>query len=222
MADMNWCITPYGVDAHVLPSGTTVYSGTIPLTRDYDDPSVARSEKLSEITLTSGEKYAFYIFDPHHVFTKTISGSTIGPVDIGNIRLTIDVDSSGGQITVSNGVVVGKKKAQAPTSITIQIDLLDESGGGGGEAGRGISNTEINEDGELVITYNDGTSQNVGKVVGSDGKVYVPHMDEHHIITWTIEDEAGEIPSPVDLNPNDEWSGIDDSEITSDYVWEGI
>lgn len=222
MADMNWCITPYGIDAHILPSGTTVYCGKIPLTRDYDDPSVARSEKLSEMTLSSGKKYAFFISDPHHIFTKTISGSTVGPVDIGNLRLMIESIDSGGQIIVSNGVMIGHKKAQAPTSITIQIDELQESGGGGSGDGRGISGTEINSDGELVITYSDGTSQTVGKVVGDDGAVYVPHISEDKILTWTIETDPSEIPEQVDLYPYDEWSGIDDDDSGSDYTWDAI
>ena len=89
-------------------------------------------------------------------------------------------------------------------------------------AGKMIVSAEINEDGELVITYNDGTSDNLGVVVGEDGKVYVPHIDEHKVITWTIEDAPGEIPDPVDLNPFDEWEPIDDSGGESEYVWEPI
>ena len=33
-----------------------------------------------------------------------------------------------------------------------------------------IEKTEINENGELILTYSDGTSANLGKVVGADGK----------------------------------------------------
>lgn len=58
---------------------------------------------------------------------------------------------------------------------------------------------------------------------GADGKVYVPHIDEHKVLTFTIEDTAGEVPDAVDLNPNDEWSGIDESEaVVTDYVWDTI
>lgn len=55
-----------------------------------------------------------------------------------------------------------------------------------------------------------------------DGKVYVPHLDEHRVLTWTVEDEAGEVPEPVDLNPDDEWQPIDEDEMESDYVWEPL
>lgn len=86
----------------------------------------------------------------------------------------------------------------------------------------GIANMEINGNGELVVTFDDGTTQNLGVVVGSDGAVYVPHLSEQKVLTWTIETEAGEIPDEVDMNPNDEWSGIDDSDGMTEYVWENL
>lgn len=49
-----------------------------------------------------------------------------------------------------------------------------------------------------------------------------PHIDEHHVLTFTVEQEVTELPGPVDLNPNDEWSSMEDEEegIVTDYVWE--
>lgn len=44
----------------------------------------------------------------------------------------------------------------------------DETSDDGALSG-GIVNAEINEDGELVVTYQDGTRQNLGVVVGKDG-----------------------------------------------------
>jgi len=52
--------------------------------------------------------------------------------------------------------------------------------------------------------------------------IYVPHVDERKILTFTIEDMAGEIPDPVDLNPHDEWSDVDDTTVVSEYVWEDM
>ena len=62
--------------------------------------------------------------------------------------------------------------------------------------------------------------KNLGRVVGKDGAVYVPHISDQKILSFTIEDEPQGVPDPVDLNPNDEWSGIDESTIVSDYIWE--
>lgn len=95
------------------------------------------------------------------------------------------------------------------------------------DTSRGITNMEINELGELVVTFDDETTQNLGVVIGRDGSVYVPHVDEHKILTFTIEDEPAEAPEPVDLNPNDDWSdigegGMDSPGVKTDYVWEDM
>lgn len=50
------------------------------------------------------------------------------------------------------------------TNGTNGIDGLD------GKDGIGITNAEINNSGELTLTYSNGTSANLGKVVGADGK----------------------------------------------------
>ena len=79
----------------------------------------------------------------------------------------------------------------------------------------------------LVVTFDDETTQNLGLVVGKNGSVYVPHVDEHKVLTFTIDSEPGEVPEPVDLNPNDEWSdmgdgGMDEPGGESTYVWEDM
>lgn len=42
------------------------------------------------------------------------------------------------------------------------------------DTSRGISNMEINDDGDLIVTFDDDETQNLGHVVGRDGAVYVP------------------------------------------------
>jgi len=95
------------------------------------------------------------------------------------------------------------------------------------DTARGIIGMEINEDGELLVTFDDETTQNLGVVVGKDGSIYVPHVDERKILTFTIEDEPAEVPDPVDLNPNDEWSDIGGDSIDepggeTTYIWEDM
>ena len=90
-----------------------------------------------------------------------------------------------------------------------------------------IINMEINTDGDLIVTYSDESTQNLGHVVGKDGAVYVPHVDEHKVLIFTIESKPGEVPDPVDLNPNDEWSDMGDGNMESPggvttYVWENM
>ena len=72
----------------------------------------------------------------------------------------------------------------------------------------------------MVLRFSDGSEKNLGSVVDGSGAVYVPHIDDRKILTFTVEEMPGDIPGPVDLNPFDEWSDIDGSQVTSDYIWE--
>lgn len=95
------------------------------------------------------------------------------------------------------------------------------------DTARGITNMEINADGDLVVTFADETMQNLGRAVGKDGAVYVPHVDEHRVLSFTIEYEPTEAPGPVDLNPDDEWGGMGEGGIDgpggeTTFVWEGM
>ncbi len=87
--------------------------------------------------------------------------------------------------------------------------------------GLGITDMKITQDGELLVFFDNDSIKNLGKVVGENGMVYVPHIDEHKILTFTLEKEPSDLPS-VDLNPSDEWSGIAEDGIVTDYVWESI
>ena len=93
---------------------------------------------------------------------------------------------------------------------------LDAAQGGSGR--RGIDNVYI-KDGQLHIVFSDGLDSDVGEVVGQNRKIYVPKIDDHKILSWSVEDIEGAIPDPVDLNPFDEWSPIGPEE-GSAYVWE--
>jgi len=117
-------------------------------------------------------------------------------------NILFNADDSTIQLT-ANGTPVGDKVVVSSNS------------------GAGISNIEIINN-ELIVTMDNGDVKNLGNVVGKDGAVYVPHVSAQKVITWTIEESAGEIPAPVDLNPSDEWGGVDDSEVVTDYVWESL
>jgi hypothetical protein len=69
------------------------------------------------------------------------------------------------------------------------------------------------------VKSNTGTTPPADNVTTA-GIVFVPHIDEDKILSWTIKkniDGTEEIP-PVDLNPFDEWSN--DGDIVSEYEWE--
>lgn len=86
-----------------------------------------------------------------------------------------------------------------------------------------VVDAEVSADNELILTFNDGSKKNLGVVGGGgSGAVYVPHIDERKILTFTIEESPSEVPGPVDLNPFDEWEGIEGSDLMSDYIWEEL
>ena len=101
--------------------------------------------------------------------------------------------------------------AGEPVGDRVKISTID---------GAVINNAGITVDGELIVSFTDGTMKNLGKVVDDGGYVYVPHISDRKILSFTVEKTAGEVPNPVDLNPFDEWRPIDNTTVVSDYTWE--
>jgi hypothetical protein len=72
--------------------------------------------------------------------------------------------------------VLSRKIAANPDEVLIPKDGKDgidgEKGDKGdqGERGRGITKFDISNEGDLMISFTDGQTQNAGKVVGKDGK----------------------------------------------------
>ena len=89
-------------------------------------------------------------------------------------------------------------------------------------AGLAVVDAEISPDNELILKFSDGSEKNIGVIAGEGGVVYVPHISDRKILTFTIEKSPQEVPGPVDLNPFDEWVGIEGSDLTSDYTWESL
>lgn len=89
------------------------------------------------------------------------------------------------QIAIENGFVgtvedwlaslKGEKGADGKDGIDGKngVDGQDGKNGRNGADGRGIISSEINANGELVLTYSDGSTANVGIVKGKDGTNYV-------------------------------------------------
>ena len=81
--------------------------------------------------------------------------------------------STGGNlvITLTNGTSLnlGNIKGEKGDKGDAGINGTDGIDGTNGADGVGVANSEINALGELVITYSDGNTVNLGKVVGNDG-----------------------------------------------------
>lgn len=86
------------------------------------------------------------------------------------------------QIAVENGFVGPE---------TEWLESLKGAKGDPGKDGKSITSTEINESGELVLTYSDGSTANVGVVKGKDGTDYIlTENDRHEIAKIAIADIA--------------------------------
>lgn len=111
-----------------------------------------------------------------------------------------DEDGKYVQLT-ANGEPIGDK-----------VDLSEVSASG-------IVSCEVNEDGYLIVTLSNGKIIDAGYVGNADGATFTPHISEDKILTWTCDQDLP-VPSPVDLNPFDEWSTLPEEGIDTEYKWE--
>ena len=85
----------------------------------------------------------------------------------------------------------------------------------------GIKSFDVDEDDNITITLIDGRVIDLGHIAGASGVTFIPHINEDKILTWT-NDGGLENPSPVDLNPFDEWSTVPEEGVETEYEWEFI
>ena len=113
-------------------------------------------------------------------------------------NIMVDKETSTIQLT-ANGTPIGDK---------IKINV----------AASGISEIRIDEDGNLVAIYSNGEQEVVGKTGGNCAGVYIPSMTED-MLTFTLSDEATEKVLSFDIDQSNNWSEIDGSETSSNYIW---
>ena len=87
--------------------------------------------------------------------------------------------------------------------------------------GTNVVSIQVNEDGELIVNYSDGTSSNIGKVGdGSCVGTYIPSYSEDGILTFTLSDKIGETSYSFDIDESNNWNPV--SEENSSYIWEKL
>lgn len=211
----------------------TIYGGP------YNDPMIAKSGECV-LHIQASTDMDDVITDRHLSMIYSMQRQMEDKVEKAEATLTERIDKTDEAVAAKADNIVFNEE-DSTIQLVSTIIIRDEDGNETGteqiplgdpifvraDTARGIISMEINEDGELVVTFDDETTQNLGVVVGRDGSVYVPHVDERKILTFTIEDEPAEVPDPVDLNPNDEWSDIGGDSIDepggeTTYIWEDM
>lgn len=83
--------------------------------------------------------------------------------------------------------------------------------------GTNVASIEVNEGGELIVNYSDGTSKNIGKVGGECAGVYVPSYSEDGILTFILSDKAVNPSYSFDIDSSNDWNPV--GEQTTTYIW---
>ena len=94
-----------------------------------------------------------------------------------------------------------------------------------GYIGTSVISIEVDEDGNMIINYSNGNSENIGKVGGCDqcpGGVYIPSYSDNGILTFTLKDKVEEEKYEFDINERNDWHEIASPEVESNYIWEEL
>lgn len=83
--------------------------------------------------------------------------------------------------------------------------------------GTNVVSIEVNESGELIVNYSDGTSKNIGEVGGECAGIYIPSYSEDGILTFTLNNKAGEPSYSFDIDSSNDWNPVGDGKTT--YIW---
>lgn len=82
---------------------------------------------------------------------------------------------------------------------------------------------EVDEDGNLIVTYSNGATENVGKTASDVvSGIYIPDVSEDGIMTMTLSQNVGEPKYSWDINPFNDWHEINGVEKESTYMWEQL
>lgn len=83
--------------------------------------------------------------------------------------------------------VLSRQIAANPTEAVVPKDGEKGETGEQGPAGRGVTTFDINGDGHLIVNYTDGTSRDVGKVIGKDGKDGIDGSDGKGVLSANLD-----------------------------------
>lgn len=86
-----------------------------------------------------------------------------------------------------------------------------------------VQYVKVNDNGELIITYSDGTTENAGKVVEDFvSGIYIPDVSKDGMLTMTLSQSVGEPSYTWDIDRSNDWNEIEGAESSTNYYWEEL
>lgn len=90
-------------------------------------------------------------------------------------------------------------------------------------AGVCVARVEVNSESELIVTYTDGTTENIGVLGGGAvSGIYIPSVSDDGILTMTLSQNVGEDSYSWDINKMNDWAEVGEDESESSYVWDRL
>lgn len=162
-------------DAHGF---TIAADGTVTGTLAAGETTITVKQTGEQVVGSGGWRPSYSLQPVEYTRTITLFGDE---GSTGGLDISFEIDANGNLLvtypdgTIENlGHVVGadgEDGAQGPAGPAGQDGAQGPAGPAGqdGQDGTVIEGFEINADGELIVNYGDGTSENLGKVVGDKG-----------------------------------------------------
>jgi flagellar hook protein FlgE len=188
----------------------------IKLEMDADGNVVQRVRKAGPATIT---------IVPVSAWSNIIPDSALSALDQRLIMTEAMINAANKTIAMIDSTQADNMVYDQETNIlqlTANGQLIGDAVKIGGTSS-GIDSIEIDKDGNMIVHYSDGRSENIGQAIGSSCTgVYVPSYSRDGILTFTLKEDAEEPIYEFDINPLNDWNPIDSVEENSDYIWEEL
>lgn len=160
-------------------------------------PIAAWSNMIADSDLTALDQRIIMTQAMMEAANETLAAIEMSKAD----NIVYDKDTNVLQLT-ANGAPIGDKIV-----LNVNNDMY-------------VKCVEVDEDGSLIVTYSNGTIENIGKVGGTECVgVYVPSYSRDGIITFTLQNETKDDVLSFDINPHNDWNEISSPEEGSNYLW---
>lgn len=185
---------------------------------DADGNSIQRVRKTSPATIT---------IIPISAWSDIIADSALSALDqrliqvdaminaVNEMNMYLDDNKADNMIFDEDGQYIQLTANGNPIGNQIKIRNI----------GINIVSIQVDDEGNLIVNYSDGRTENIGKVGECDkcpGGVYIPSYSDDGILTFILKDKVEDSKYEFDIDKDNNWQEISSPEASSDYIWEEI